>query len=103
MRSSRRDTDWPLRPAVGAGQQRFEMGVLGCYPAFPQTSKEGRMAFKDRIELVKRIEGIRGSTVICYLTSLRPGVPSAISDDAVRVFFDHLILLPARPIEKLDI
>src|SRR5207245_1573237 len=41
--------------------------------------------------------------VICFLTSLRPNVSSQIAEDSVRVFFDHLALLPARPVEKLDI
>ena len=58
---------------------------------------------KARKELIKKIEQHRTSKVICFLTSLRPGVPSAISDDCVRVFFDHLLLFPKRPIDKLDI
>lgn len=61
------------------------------------------MGLSERIHLIKKIEQIRGSSVICFLTSLRPGVPSQIADDSVRVFFDHLALLPARPVEKLDI
>ncbi|HNQ23098.1 MAG TPA: hypothetical protein PKK06_08390 [Phycisphaerae bacterium] len=61
------------------------------------------MAFANRIPLIQRIQELRGSVVICYLTSLRPNVPTAMADDAVRVFFDHLLLLPTRPIEKLDV
>lgn len=61
------------------------------------------MALENRIALIKRIEEIRGSTVICYLTSLRPNISSQISQDAVRVFFDHLMQLPSRPVDKLDI
>jgi hypothetical protein len=61
------------------------------------------MSRLDRVKLIRQIEGIRGSTVICYLTSLRPNVPSQMSDDAVRVTFDHLLRLPARPVRKLDI
>lgn len=61
------------------------------------------MALEDRIALIKCIEEIRGSTVICYLTSLRPNISSQISQDAVRVFFDHLMQLPSRPVDKLDI
>ena len=61
------------------------------------------MALTERVELIKKIETQRGSSVLCLLTSLRPNVPSAIADDAVRVFFDHLLLLPSRPVEKLDI
>jgi hypothetical protein len=61
------------------------------------------MPVPERIELIKEIERIRGSKVICYLTSLRPGVPSQIGEDAIPVIFDHLLLLPERPVEKLDI
>src|SRR5438045_2118465 len=57
----------------------------------------------DRLALIKRIEEMRGSSVICFLTSLRPNTPGIISDDSVRVFFDHLLLLPSRPVDKLDI
>src|SRR5581483_4713820 len=58
---------------------------------------------EDRVALIREIESIRGSSVICYLTSLRQNVPGIISDDAVRVFFDHLLRLPSKPVEKLDI
>jgi hypothetical protein len=61
------------------------------------------MAFAERSALVRRIEEARGSSVVCFLTSLRQNVPSAIADDSVRVFFDHLLKLPARPVDKLDI
>lgn len=61
------------------------------------------MAFKERIEIVKELETLRDSHIICYLTSVRPGVPALMSEDQVRVFFDHLQLLPKRPVEKLDI
>ncbi len=61
------------------------------------------MAFASRIPLIQRLQELRGSAVICYLTSLRPNVPSQMADDQVRVFFDQLLLLPNRPIEKLDV
>jgi len=61
------------------------------------------LAYSDRIKLIKKIEEIRGSQVICYLTSIRPNLNAQMSEDAVRVFFDHLLLLPSRPCEKLDI
>ena len=56
-----------------------------------------------RTELISKIEELRGSKVICYLTSLRPNVPAQMADDAVRVVFEHLLLLPSRPVERLDI
>jgi len=61
------------------------------------------MALTERMAFIKEIEKIRGSTVITFLTSVRQNVPGIISDDAVRVFFDHLQLLPSRPVKKLDI
>src|SRR6266851_1200545 len=61
------------------------------------------MAHQERIPLINEIEHIRGSRVICYLTSLRPGVPSQIAEDQVRIFFDHLLKLPERPVAKLDV
>jgi hypothetical protein len=61
------------------------------------------MAYAERNILIRKIEEIRGSTVICFLTSLRPNVPSQIADDSVRVFFDHILALPSKPIPKLDI
>ncbi len=54
------------------------------------------MGIAERRALIKKIESLRGSKVICYLTSFRPNVPAQISDDAVRIFFDHLQLLPTR-------
>ena len=61
------------------------------------------MPLDNRLKLIKEIEGMRQSRLICYLTSIRPGVPAQIADDQVRVIFDHLLSLPRRPIEKLDI
>jgi hypothetical protein len=42
------------------------------------------MSRVDRLKVIKQIEEIRGSTVLCYLTSLRPNVLAQMSDDAVR-------------------
>jgi hypothetical protein len=61
------------------------------------------MAFTDRIPLIKKIEELRQSTVICYLTSIRPNLAAMMSEDAVRIFFDHMLLLPNRPVKKIDI
>ena len=35
-------------------------------------------SFEARLKLIKRLEEIRGSSVFCYLTSLRPNVAAAI-------------------------
>lgn len=56
-----------------------------------------------RTELIRRLEHLRESTIICLLTTLRPGVQGQISDDQVRVIFDHLLALNQRPIPKLDL
>ncbi len=61
------------------------------------------MGHAERIPIITEIERLRGSRVICYLTSLRPGVPSQIAEDQVRIFFDHLLGLGSRQIPKLDI
>jgi ClpP class serine protease len=61
------------------------------------------MAFADRLTLIKKIEQLRGSHVICYLTSLRPGVSAQMADDAIRDIFDHLQALSNRPVDKLDL
>ena len=61
------------------------------------------MAFAERIELIKEIESQENSSVICFLTSLRPNVPGQIAGDAVRVFFDHLLLLSDPPVDRIDL
>jgi hypothetical protein len=61
------------------------------------------MAYSERTALIKEIEASRGSQVFTYLTSLEMEVPAQIAEDQVRVFFDHLLLLPTRPVEKLDL
>jgi hypothetical protein len=61
------------------------------------------MSFADRLPLIKKIEDLRGSKVICYLTSLRPGVPGQMGDDAIREILDQLLAFPGRPVDKLDV
>ena len=60
------------------------------------------MGFAERLDIIREIERIRESKVICYLTSLRPNLGAAMGEDAVRAFFEHLILFEQRPIPKLD-
>ena len=55
------------------------------------------MGLVERLNLIRDIERMRGSTVICYLTSLRPNIPAQMAEDAVRVFADHLLSLPSAP------
>ena len=61
------------------------------------------MGLAERAALIERIENLRGSTVFTFLTSLRQNVVGMIAGDQVRVFFDHLLLLAERPIDKLDL
>lgn len=61
------------------------------------------MPFQERRDLIEELENLRGSKVICYLTSVRSGAPAQMAEDQVRVIFDHLLRLPAKPVEKLDI
>lgn len=61
------------------------------------------MSLQERAALIKELEQQRDSHIICYTTSTRPGIQAQISEDAVRVFFDHLLLLPERPVKRLDI
>ena len=61
------------------------------------------MPRQERLQLISKIEELRGSSVICYLTSVRPNLSAQIAEDAVRVFFDHLLQLPKRPVDKFDI
>lgn len=61
------------------------------------------MPYHERLPIIRKIEEIRNSKVICFLTTVRPNVPGQIAEDAVRAFFDHVSNLPSRPVEKLDI
>lgn len=61
------------------------------------------MGLNERIALIKKIEELRGSTVMCFLTGLQQNVPSQIADDSVRVILDHVLLFPSRPVAKLDL
>src|ERR1022692_2952311 len=61
------------------------------------------MPRSQRLKLIEKIQQIRNSSVICYLTSMRPGMNASIADDQVREMFEHLLALPSRPVNKLDI
>lgn len=61
------------------------------------------MGYTERTPLIDEIEQARSSKVICYLTSIRRGLESTIASDAVRVFFDHLLTLPERPVPQIDL
>jgi hypothetical protein len=66
----------------------------------PQSKKADPLT---RTQMIAQLEELRGSSVICLLTTLRQGVQGQISDDQVRVIFDHLLKMGKRPIENLDL
>ena len=61
------------------------------------------MAYENRLRLIEELEALRGSKILCYVTSLRQNIESRISDDAVRQFIDHLQKLPQQPTQKIDL
>lgn len=61
------------------------------------------MGYADRVKLIGEIEQLRNSKVICYLTGVRQNMSINMAEDAVREMFDHLLLLPSRPVDQLDI
>lgn len=61
------------------------------------------MSFDTRRPIIEKLETLRGSKVICYLTSTRPGAGGQIAGDAVRQFISHLQRLPSQPVDKLDL
>ena len=61
------------------------------------------MAYAERLALIRKIEGIRKSRVICYLTSIRQGVYGQMADDVVPEIFDQLLEFKEGSIDKLDL
>lgn len=56
-----------------------------------------------RRALIRKIEKARESKVLCYLTTMRQGVPTQMSEDAVRQIMDFLLPIKDRPIKRLDL
>ena len=57
--------------------------------------------FQDRLPLYKKIEEERGSRVLVYATSDRPGMEAQIAPDAIDFFVDHLDAM--WPTEKISL
>lgn len=55
----------------------------------------------ERVEIIHRLEELRGSRDLTYVTSDRTGTQAQIGDDAVRFLNQHLRELG--PLEKLDL
>jgi len=54
-----------------------------------------------RRQLIKKVQQMRGSQVITYITSDRPPIAARIAEDAVRPLYDHLVALDAP--KKIDL
>jgi hypothetical protein len=60
-----------------------------------------QMSKADRLKVIKDIEGIRKSKVICYITGDKRGYETRIHPEVQMMLFDHLQKLS--PITKLDL
>lgn len=79
-------------PVHASGSQREEpMTTLGH--ADPGNGK--------RRELIRQLQGYRGSRVICYITGDRAGLETRIAHDAHPLIFSHLLQLP--PGQNIDL
>src|ERR1700728_2362131 len=63
--------------------------------------RRGRMAREERKQLISQIEQLRGSRVLCYLTSDRPNAAGLMAKDAIPIFFKHLKLFSEH--SKIDV
>ena len=61
------------------------------------------MSIETRRALIEKLEVLRGSKIICYITSTRQGASGNISDEAVREFVDHLQGLPSEPLSAIEL
>jgi ClpP class serine protease len=59
------------------------------------------MGKAERVRLIEKIEAIRGSIVVAYITSTRPGLEVTMAMDSIRKIYDHLCLAGCE--EKKDI
>ncbi len=48
------------------------------------------MSYQERMEIIKKIEEIRGSKVLTYIISTRPKINTMIEPTDLRYFYDHL-------------
>lgn len=59
------------------------------------------MGRERRLELIRQIEGIRGSRVLSYICSDRPGGAAQIHEDAIRSMCEHVRRIG--PVPRLDL
>ncbi len=60
------------------------------------------MGERERLSLIKKIQGQRGSKVITYVVGDRPNLNFQIGSDTPRLFYDHLVRLGDK-IPRLDL
>jgi len=66
----------------------------------PATALEGRR------DLIRQIEAARGTQLVCYVTSTRPGLEVAMAQDVIRQIYPHLEKIKASArhgLPKLDL
>jgi hypothetical protein len=51
---------------------------------------DGNLSRKKRIEIIKKIESIRKSPLICYINGDRENVSTRVASDIIRIFYEHL-------------
>ena len=51
------------------------------------------MPLAERIAKIKKLQEVRNSFVITYVTGDRPNAPAIISQDVVRLFYEQLLQL----------
>jgi Serine dehydrogenase proteinase len=62
------------------------------------------VGYAERLPIIKEIELLRKSKILCYLTSLREGAPGQMGDDAIRELIDQLQAIADWPSpKKLDL
>lgn len=61
---------------------------------------------ENRIKIIEKLEKLRNSKLLVYVTSDRPPIGARIAEDAVRPMYDHLLAIQnqsSKPIDNLDL
>jgi hypothetical protein len=61
------------------------------------------MSKEDRLKLIRQIQKVRGSYLITYITSTRPGLEVPMAMDSIRRIYDHLVAHKKPKVGKLNI
>lgn len=61
------------------------------------------MERKDRVKLIRRLEEIRGSRVLVYITSTRTNIEVPMAMDVIPVIYKHLQQLGASRVDTIDL